>query len=146
MSDRADPLASPTLAQLYVTQGHYDRASRVLDAVLANDPENGHALALRKRLALRGQAELSLERNAEALDVRYRSDGPATDLHVVVGTWRARGGQATAEPLRSQPCPNAAGLLSFGVRDGPGAAAACLARLDANGQLEVLAVAEPIHW
>ena len=48
---RRDPLASPTLAHLYVEQGHYTKAKAVLDTVIADDPCQGQALALRERLA-----------------------------------------------------------------------------------------------
>jgi hypothetical protein len=146
VADRSDPLASPTLAQLYVTQGHYDRAARVLDAVLSGDPENGHALALRKRLALRRRGEVVIERAKDELSVRYRFDGSPSDAHVVVGLWRAQGGRAAAEPLVSQACPAREGQLSFLVPAGPGSASACLARLDSDGRLEVVAVAEPLTW
>ena len=147
MVDQVDPLASPTLAQLYVTQGHYERATRVLKAVLAADPANGHALALKKRLAARRGGEVKLERSAVGLAVHYRTGlRTGTGWHVVVETWGAKGGGATPRPLTSQPCPDRDGELSFTAPPGPGSASACLARLSSEGRLEVVAVAEPLTW
>src|SRR5690606_32426485 len=54
----APALASATLAQLYMQQGHLEQARRVLARVLARDPFHGHALALAGRLALRARARL----------------------------------------------------------------------------------------
>jgi hypothetical protein len=45
------PVATLTLAEIYVAQGHSDRALRVLDEVLANEPDHAAALALRRRLS-----------------------------------------------------------------------------------------------
>ena len=52
-------LNSPTLALLYLAQGHPGRARGTIVEVLAADPDNGHALALQARLRERPPAELS---------------------------------------------------------------------------------------
>jgi len=45
------PVATLTLAEIYVAQGHSDRALKVLDEVLQNEPDHAAALSLRARLA-----------------------------------------------------------------------------------------------
>jgi hypothetical protein len=45
------PVATLTLAEIYVAQGHTDRALKVLDEVLANEPDHAAALVLRRRLS-----------------------------------------------------------------------------------------------
>jgi hypothetical protein len=44
------PVATLTLAEIYVAQGHTDRALKVLDEVLRNEPDHAAALSLRARL------------------------------------------------------------------------------------------------
>jgi hypothetical protein len=44
-----------TLAEIYVAQGHTDRALAVLAEVLANEPDHAAALALRERIERRGE-------------------------------------------------------------------------------------------
>ncbi|PRQ02225.1 hypothetical protein ENSA5_25600 [Enhygromyxa salina] len=51
-------LASPTLAQLYLAQGHPGRARTICREVLADDPTNGYALALLERLRRASAARL----------------------------------------------------------------------------------------
>ncbi len=142
-----DPLASPTLAQLYITQGHYERAESVLEAVLGAQPLNAHALALRERVDARRCAHLSLARQDTQLLARFAAPHElAEDVHVLLASWRLVGGRPVSEPLRSRACLGAEGELLFPAPAGPASACACLARLDAEGALEVLAVAEPLTW
>jgi hypothetical protein len=49
------PVATVTLAEIYVAQGHTDRALSVLNEVLASEPDHAAALALRGRLDRRGE-------------------------------------------------------------------------------------------
>lgn len=44
------PVATLTLAEIYLAQGHYDRALAVVGEVLANEPDHASALALRERI------------------------------------------------------------------------------------------------
>ena len=46
----SDPLASPTLAALYVQQGHLERARGVVDLLLTRYPDDPTALALARRI------------------------------------------------------------------------------------------------
>jgi len=45
------PVATVTLAEIYATQGHLERALRMLDEVIAKEPDHDPARALRERLA-----------------------------------------------------------------------------------------------
>jgi hypothetical protein len=49
------PVATVTLAEIYLAQGHTDRALSVLAEVLANEPDHPAALALRDRIERRGE-------------------------------------------------------------------------------------------
>lgn len=44
------PVATLTLAEIYLAQGHYDRALAVIDEVLTNEPDHASGLALRARI------------------------------------------------------------------------------------------------
>jgi len=57
------PLATVTLAEIYASQGHLEKALLVLDEVLAREPEHTEARALRKRLT--GMIEPVAEAEAE---------------------------------------------------------------------------------
>ncbi|HEX3854783.1 MAG TPA: tetratricopeptide repeat protein [Polyangiaceae bacterium] len=46
------PVATVTLAEIYAAQGHLDRALRMLDEVLAKEPDHDAARSLRDRLAV----------------------------------------------------------------------------------------------
>lgn len=142
-----DPLASPTLAQLYITQGHYAKAAKVLDVVLDDDPLNGFALALKHRLELRLGARLTAAHEGDRLEVRYELPrGDTAHVHLLVAAWTSPGGHPKAEPVQSIPCSAAKGRLALPLPSGPGSACACLARLDATGAPRVLAVAPVLTW
>jgi hypothetical protein len=51
------PVATLTLAEIYVAQGHTDRALAVLAEVLSNEPDHAAAMALRDRLERRGEPQ-----------------------------------------------------------------------------------------
>jgi hypothetical protein len=59
--DPLDPLASPTLAQLYLAQGLHARAGAVLHQLRERGPEDGAVLALLRRLHIRAGAVLSVD-------------------------------------------------------------------------------------
>ena len=53
------PVATVTLAEIYASQGHLERALRMLDEVLAKEPDHDPARALRDRLAAGGDSVAS---------------------------------------------------------------------------------------
>lgn len=52
-------LASATLAQLYLEQGHTERAMAICRELLERDPCNGHALVLERRMRVQPRASLA---------------------------------------------------------------------------------------
>lgn len=160
MSD-APALASATLAQLYMQQGHLEQARRVLGRVLAADPFHEHALALAARLACRSRARLyAAFQPGRGVVVRWHDapDDPA--LHLILATFRpvtGAPGRASVH-VTSTRCRSGAGEHTFPIPGGgrlaPASASLCLARLrvapgpggePATG-LEILAVHEAISW
>jgi len=55
------PIATVSLAEVYARQGHPALALRVLDEVLAGEPDHDYARSLRERIAADGQASRSEE-------------------------------------------------------------------------------------
>ena len=78
-----DPLASPTLAALYLRQGHLQRAGSVVDSLLKKNPEDGVALALAHRIQCLTTVGLEVWIHDDALALRltapYKGD---LTLHV----------------------------------------------------------------
>jgi len=143
-----DPLASPTLAQLYLGQGRLDRAREVLEALLRDDPYAGAALALHRRLATRERGTLTVRGGAQGLVVRYElaeipRDSVDAAVHVVLTIYELTPSGNTVQRVTSKSAGTASGELVFDAPAGPASATACLARLVA-GRVSILAVA-PAH-
>lgn len=139
-----DPLATPTLARLYLGQGHFDRARNVLVACLQRDPHDGHALALLRRIDARSDASLSLTLAGDRLVLKWTGVVDANVRSVVVvaiapvggTTTRWVGGVRCRDPFGRWECP-----LPFPR----GSACACIGRLDEQGWA-VDTVARPLSW
>jgi hypothetical protein len=152
MSGR-DPIASPTLAQLYIAQGHLRKARAVVDEVLERDPFDGHALHLASRLRAVGEATLSASVDATEIALRWQRVPFAPATHVVLVCFV--GGVMN---VRSVPCSSS----GEGQRDpvagmvggewtvprprAPGSAAACIGRVVAGRGFVALTVARPVSW
>ncbi len=146
-------LASPTMAQIYMRQGHFHRARETLDAVLLADPTAGAAHVLRERLALLDGPTISgrVGREGAQLDLRW-TKAPA-DAHAVVIVFRGHDVYVT-----SRPCGAGDGQWKLRLdRDqhraprahgqaGASAAAISLVRPDEQGSARPVAVAEPLSW
>jgi hypothetical protein len=65
------PVATVTLAEIYIAQGHPDKALAIVDEVLDREPDHPSALALRERLR-------SKEGTAERRRTRVQQAEPAT--------------------------------------------------------------------
>lgn len=144
-----DPLASPTLAQLYIGQGHLDRARETIAKLLAEDPELGEALVLRDRLDATSQAKLELEVDREVI-LRWVVPARLWESlerppSLVLCTQAAQGDRAPY--YLSGTAEEASGELHLPFAFRSGSACACLAVLKGEGrEFHVLAVAESASW
>ena len=138
----ADPIASATLARLYLTPGHGARARAILDEVLARDPYDGDALALRARLTIRPRLSAAVE--DDALTLRWQGVTSPDDVHLVVCVL---GGDARIPRrwITSRPCTSAFGRHHLPLPWARGVLVAALGRVDARGFAPQV-VAEPLGW
>ena len=150
---KTEGLASATLAQLYLVQGHEGRARATLEEVLAAEPRNGHALALWARLRARRRVKLELrlhlaeapaEETQERAELELRWSGAPTDLGplelvIAIGE-RGRG----ALRYGSVGCDGARGSTRQPAPSSGSAIAALVS--SEGGELRFFAVAEPLTW
>jgi hypothetical protein len=140
-----DPLASPTLAQLYVEQGHLRRARKVLDAVLAEQPLQGQALVMRDRLRLAGEGSLVCELQGREIRLRWQKAPTDPGLHLVMMTaWRD--GEVVRKRIESVRHEQRAGEHSLLAREGPASFVACIGAVDPALGFVAMTVADPITW
>lgn len=143
MTDR-DPLATPTLARLYMGQGHFDRARTVLDGCLRRDPHDGHALALVRRLQARSDATLVVSIARDRLSLRWTALADADACHVVIVA-STQTGNAAATWVTSTRARTAFGAWECALPFLRGSVSACIGTISVQGW-SVLAVARPLSW
>lgn len=159
-----EALASPTLALLYLAQGHRSRARATLDEVLAADPFNGHALALVPRVRALPPVRLGAQLVAESptgsgasLELRWFVDPRHLEgderLSLALGISRLR----AADPalcFEAHSCSGTRGRKRLPAGRGPASAAVALIAstsgapelpISEAGQ-RVLAVADVVSW
>lgn len=140
-----DPLASPTLAQLYIEQGHLRRARKVLGAVLEEQPLQGQALAMRDRLRHAGEGSLVCEHEGPEVRLRWQKVPTGPELHLVmVTTWRE--GEVVRKRVESSRHERSAGEHSLPAREAPASFVACIGAVDPAHGFVAVAVADPITW
>jgi hypothetical protein len=175
MKRRDGGIATATLAQLYLEQGHPDRALAICEEVLADDPTNGYALELERRLRDESEASLEVEFVSSSvagvelgvgrLELRWSvprellatHDDPRLDVVVAIASAREDAGPPVLR-YTSVRCRDLEASAQLDVPLGPASAAVAL-MLSASGErrgpltefrprarLRVLAVAEPISW
>jgi hypothetical protein len=141
----ADPIASLTLARLYLGQGHFGRAQEVLEECLRRDPQDGAALVLHARLAARRDAAVALTHT----DGHVQATWSAVPLHprayLVVMAF-APGGPSLARWVSSRRCDSAMGQTRFALPFARGSVCACVGYVDDARGFEVVAVARPLSW
>ena len=138
---RHDPIASPTLAQLYIAQGHLRKARSVVEEVLERDPLDGHALHLASRLRAVGEAQLTAAVDAEEIALRWQKVPLVPPTHVVLVCFV--GGVVR---VGSVPCATQNGRWAAPRPEGPGSAAACIGRVVAGRGFVPITVARPVSW
>jgi hypothetical protein len=162
-------LASATLAQLYLEQGHTERALAICRELLERDPCNGHALALERRMRVPPRASLGarfVSSSAAGVDLGVgqlelewsvpRSLFAELDdarLDVVVAIARAavlrytsvRCLDLVATRLLDVPLGPASAAVVLVISAGP-RRHSVLADVRRRPDLRVLAVAEPVRW
>ena len=151
--DPTERLASPTLAQLYLTQGRLKGALKILRTLLSRDRFHGGALELLRRASLREEASLQIRVERGELAIRYaipelsREPGrPGAGAHVMVSIHRLPGKQRHLAPrITSRACTADRGTVRIPVPPGSASAAVCVARRD-GPTLQVLGVAEVVSW
>ena len=142
---RSDPIASPTLAQLYIKQGHLGHAHEVLAQVLDEDPRNGVALVLRDRLHHRAAGTLALEVERGELDIKWQHVRLRPNLHLVLmWTFRERDGSLHMR-VTSVPCASQRGRHRVSTPAPHGSVVVSIGHVDSGGYVAE-AVAEPMHW
>lgn len=143
---KTDLLASPTLAQLYLAQGHHARAREQVTALLAKQPRNGVALSIQQRLVTLERPRLELEADRS---LRLRWEIPshlwAPDLHLVLAVTPR--GRRSAPHYLSGPARKAIDEMTMPFPYAGGSATACIATLRGDRRdFRVLACAAPTTW
>ena len=145
-----DPIATPTLARLYLGQGHVERARAVIDDCLARDPWDGHALVLRDRLAARSEASVTIVHTGDALRLAWNAVEDPASAHVVLVAI-TQSGAPIATWVTSLRCATAIGSREIALPFARGSACACIGRVEPAGRrtaggFAVLTVARPLSW
>jgi hypothetical protein len=140
-----DPIATPTLARLYLGQGHVERARAVIADCLARDPWDGHALALRDRLAARSDASLAITHAGDSLRIAWNAVEEPTRAQVVLVAI-TQSGAPIATWVTSTRCATTIGSWEIALPFARGSACACIGRIDSGPGFAVLTVARPLAW
>ena len=138
-----DPIASATLARLYLTQGHGSRARAILQEVLAREPFDGDALALSARLAS-PRPRLSATTTGDELSLRWQGVSDPGRYYVVISMWGGDDG-FPAQWVTSRPCTSAFGRHRLARPWARGVLVATLGRVEREGFVPQV-VAEPLGW
>jgi hypothetical protein len=152
-----EPLASPTLALLYLAQGHRARARTTLREVLEAEPTNGYALALHLRMQAPPHARLDARFVASSaagidigageleLDWSIPEQLVAADHRLdVVVAFATR--DRSSLRFTSIPCLEQTAARRIPAPLGPASAAVALLASKPGGRPLLLAVAEPRSW
>lgn len=137
-----DPIASATLAQLYVAQGHRRKALQTLAMVLRRDPTDGHALHLTERLRVETEASLKLTFE-DGLELAWQ--GAPRSSHAILLCIRIQGG-VLDRVVTSVACAHENGRHRFTPPFPRGSVAACVGTVVPGHGFVVHAVARSIRF
>lgn len=139
-----DLIASATLAQLYIAQGHLRKADQTLNKVLESHPLDGSALHLRARLHIPSDAKLTLEIDDSAIELSWRAHGFEHPLHAVLITHQI-GIVHPSTRVTSSACKTSQGAWTSSRPDLGGSAIACLGWVGSAG-FTAIAVTGSVAW
>ena len=138
---RRDPIASATLAQLYIAQGHGHQAQKILAEVLERAPLDGAALHLQARLAEhRPHIQLAVDRQ----DIVLRWQGADPTLHAIIACFGALRGRPRCV-VTSTTCRGPFGEHAWERPWSEGTVVGCLGRVD-DGGFGVVSTTRPVSW
>jgi hypothetical protein len=144
MSRSRDPIASTTIARLYLAQGHRRKAARMLDALIDRDPADGAALHLRERLEATTVPTVTAAVDEEHLEITWESVRAQPQRHVIVVSFLGEGALPRTV-VTSIPCEDAAGACTFARPREPGSASVCVGFVGPSGFVAE-AVTSPLVW
>jgi len=144
MTRSRDPIASTTIARLYLAQGHRRKAARMLDALIDRDPADGSALHLRERLKRTEMPTLTAAVDEAHLEVTWEGVHETPRRHVVVVSYLGEATLPRAQ-VTSVACAEAIGECTFARPTEPGSAAVCLGFMGPGGFVAE-AVTSPLVW
>jgi hypothetical protein len=134
-----DPIASATLAQLYISQGHLRKAKTVIAEVLERAPMDGAALQLRSRLSAVSEAQLSAAADDAEIALRWQQTPAGTHAIVVCFV----GGVVRVD---SVACASASGRWSLRRPSAAGSAVACIGHVVPGRGFVAVCTARPLSW
>lgn len=142
---KADPIASPTLARLYMSQGHWARARGMLEQLVERDPYDGDALALLARLGAQS-GRLTVRRDGNDLHFRWHAIATHPAVSLVAVTTRAEGPGGLRVGVTSVPCTEPFGELRFALPSEHGAVAASIGRVVPGSGYVPSVVVPAFNW
>ena len=141
---RDEPIASPTLARLYMSQGHWARARGMVEYLLQRDPLDGDALVLAERLGpLPGR--LTARRDGDDLRLHWRGIKIEPAVHLVTVTAATADG-VTRVGVTSVRVDKPFGEQRFALPTAHGSLAACIGRVHTGVGWVPMVVASALSW
>ncbi|MGH1347003.1 MAG: hypothetical protein ACRBN8_35890 [Nannocystales bacterium] len=144
MTRSRDPIASTTIARLYLAQGHRRKAARMLETLIARDSGDGSALHLRERLERTEMPTLTAAVDENLLEVTWEGVRDAPRRHVVVVSYLGEASLPRVQ-VTSVTCEEATGECTFARPREPGSAAICIGFVSSDGFVAE-AVTSPLVW
>jgi hypothetical protein len=149
------PVATVTLAEIYATQGHLERALRMLDEVLLKEPDHDAARALRTRLATATDLPVSPARRRQKIS--FAENSPLAQQPVEPASDNVSENAVAPEPeptidfaTAPEPAPEPEPTLDFAPTPEPESVSAAAAPAEpeptaaAEPEPAIAAEAEPI--
>ncbi|MBK8261790.1 MAG: hypothetical protein IPK80_10675 [Nannocystis sp.] len=136
-------LASPTMAQIFMRQGHWRRARETLNALLAESPFAGQALALRDRIDALEAPNLHARAHGATIEVRWQR--AAIGAHLVAVFFSGPSIYATSSRIEARDGRVQLPLSTTQERWRSGAVALSIVQL-LDGRATPLAIADPVTF